>query len=133
RCAMSYETRAFRRRLASACVGAMLALSIAPASAADEDVLATVNGAPITAGELDLLVDDLSQQLSALPDDQRRAAALTYLVEVRLITEAAMAAGMDKTEEFQRRAEQLRQRALHSGYIEAEVAEKITDEALRAR
>src|SRR5690606_5826070 len=63
----------------------------------------------------------------------RRAAALAFLVEVRLFNDAAVTAGLDQKEAFQRRAELLRQRALHSDYIEEEIADKITDEALRAR
>lgn len=133
---MSHQARAFRRRLALSCAGVValaLATGFTPAFAADDDVLATVDGTPITSAELDLLIGDLAQQLASLPEEQRRAAALAYLVEVRLFNNAAVAAELDKTEDFRRRAELLRQRALHADYIEAEVTGKITEDMIRAR
>ena len=132
---MPHQARAFRR-LALTFAGAFaLALStiLVPAGAAPEDVLATVDGTPITEAELELVVADLGQQLASLPEDQRRAAALAFLVEVRLFNAAATKAGLDKTEDFQRRTELLRQRALHTGFVEAEIADKITEDMIRAR
>ena len=41
--------------------------------------------------------------------------------------------GLDKTPEFQRRIEFLRERTLHSALVEADVAGKITDAEIRAR
>ncbi|MEZ5812255.1 MAG: peptidylprolyl isomerase [Rhizobiaceae bacterium] len=104
-----------------------------PAAAAPDDVLANVNGDPITEAELDLAVNDLEQQLVNVPEERRRAAALSFLIEVRLLAAAAVESGLDQTPAFQRRMALLRQRALHTGYVESEVATKLTEDEVRKR
>lgn len=108
-------------------------LVASPAIADEDSVLATVNGEPITKAELDLVTNDLAAQLSNVPKERRRAAALSFLVEVRLLADAATKAGLADTPAFKRRVELLRQRALHTGYVETEVAAKLTEEAIRKR
>ena len=108
-------------------------LVASPAIADEDSVLATVNGEPITKAELDLVTNDLAAQLSNVPKERRRAAALSFLVEVRLLADAATKAGLADTPAFKRRVELLRQRALHTGYVETEVAAKLTEELIRKR
>jgi peptidyl-prolyl cis-trans isomerase C len=106
----------------------------APAPAiASETVLATVNGEPITEAELQLALGALDQQFSRLPPEQRRAAAISAIIEIRLLAARAETDGLDKTPEFQRRIEFLRDRMLHSTLVDTEVAGKITEEEIRAR
>lgn len=123
------------RRCAGILVGTIaMVVAVSMASrAADEDVLASVNGHAITAGELDLVLNDLAGQLGNLPEDQQRAAALSFLIEVRLLAAAADEAGIDDTPAFKRRMELLRQRTLHTGFVEQEIASTLTDEKIRAR
>src|SRR5690606_10833172 len=109
------------------------ALAGFPVHAQDDDVVANVNGDAITSGELDLMLSDLSGQLGGLPVGQQRAAALSFLIEVRLLAAAATESGMDETAQFQRRVELLRQRTLHTGYVEAEVAARLTEDRIRER
>ena len=101
--------------------------------AAPEDVLASIDGQPITEAELDLAVNDLEQQLVNVPAERRRAAALSFLVEVRLLAAEAEKTGLHETPAFQRRMRMLRQRALHTGFVEQEVAAKMTEEEVRGR
>jgi peptidyl-prolyl cis-trans isomerase C len=96
-------------------------------------VLATVNGHNITEADLALAESDLDPQFSRLPVEQRRAAALSAVIEIRLLSDKAVADGLDKQPDFQRRMEFLKQRALHSALVESEVAAKVTDEEIRAR
>jgi peptidyl-prolyl cis-trans isomerase C len=106
----------------------------APAPAiASETVLATVNGEPITEAELQLALADLDQQFSRLPPDQRRAAAMSAIIEIRLLAARAEINGLDKTPEFQRRIAFLRDRTLYATLVDTEVAGKITEEEIRAR
>ncbi len=108
----------------------------APAAAAPvapETVVATVNGQPITEADLQLAENDLDQQFAQLPPEGRRAAALSAVVEIRLLAAEAISKGFDKDPEFQARLEFLRQRALHSAVVDKEVAAKVTDDAIRAR
>lgn len=98
-----------------------------------ETVVATINGEPVTESELTIAISDLEQQFAQLPEEQRRAAALSAIIEIRLMAAAAEGAGLAEGEAFKQRMELLRQRALHSAYIEKEIADSVTDEAVRAR
>src|ERR687897_3478737 len=107
----------------------------APAQATPDPatVVATVNGQTITEADLTLAEADLDQQFAQLPPEQRRAAALSAVIEIRLLASEAQAKGLDKDPEFERRMAFLQQRALHSAVIDSEVSSKITDEEIRKR
>ncbi|NMG41166.1 peptidylprolyl isomerase [Chelativorans sp. ZYF759] len=114
-------------------VAAVAMLLAGPALAQDDAVVATLNGEPITEADLAMAEAELDQQFAQLPEGQRRAAAMTAIVEIRLMSQRAEAEGLGESAEFQSRMELLRQRALHAAYIENNIAAEVTDEALRAR
>ncbi|MFN4273212.1 MAG: peptidylprolyl isomerase [Aliihoeflea sp.] len=118
------------RALAAAALAALLA---GPALADDTEVVATLNGQPITAADLTLAETELDQQFAQLPPDQRRIAALTAILEIRLMAQGAEAEGIAEEPEFQRRLDLMRQRLLHAAYIEQAIAGRISEEDLRAR
>jgi peptidyl-prolyl cis-trans isomerase C len=127
--------RPFRRATIAAalCVTASLASFQTPALAQDDKVIATVDGQTITEADLTTAMSDLDQQFARLPEDQRRAAALSAVIEIKLLAEEAKAKGFDKDADFQRRMAFLNDRALHSETIQKEVTDKITDEDIRKR
>ena len=126
--------RSRRASLASMGLVAILAVSGAGFAQAQEDkVVATVAGQPITEADLTQALSDLDQQFARLPEEQKRAAALSAVIEIKLLAAEAKAKGFDKSAEFQRRMAFLEERALHSEVIENEVAAKITDEDIRKR
>jgi peptidyl-prolyl cis-trans isomerase C len=96
-------------------------------------VVATINGQAITEADLQLAESELSQQFAQLPAEQRRAAALSAAIEIKVLADKAVADGLDKDADFQRRAAFLQQRALHGWVVEKEVVGKITDDEIRAR
>ncbi|MBL0936036.1 MAG: peptidylprolyl isomerase [Rhizobiaceae bacterium] len=105
-----------------------------PAVAADPAaVVATVEGQNVTEGDLALALQGLEQQFANLSPEQRRAAALSALIEIRLLAARAEEEGLDDGEDFQRQMNFLRERALHSAFIEQQVAASVTDEEVRAR
>ncbi len=110
-----------------------LALAAAPGFAQEDKVVATINGKPVTEADIALAVSDLDEQFSRLPEEQRRAAALSAIIEIRMFADEASAKGIDKDAAFQRRMAFLQQRALHAALIDDEIAGKITDEEVRAR
>lgn len=128
---MTLLTRRLSLLLGSVALAA--SLHVMPVAAADDTVLATVNGAPITEAELKLAESDLDQQFKQLPEEQRRGAALSALIEIRLLAAKATEKGLDKDDEFKRRVAFLQERALHSAFVEKEVAATVTEEAIRAR
>ena len=94
------------RCLSAARVGAVAALMAfcAPAALAQgEAVVATIDGEPVTEADLSIAMTDLSEQFAQLPDDQRRAAALSAIIEIRLLAAEAEKAGLAEGDEFARR------------------------------
>ncbi|MBZ9906697.1 peptidylprolyl isomerase [Mesorhizobium sp. B2-5-9] len=96
-------------------------------------VIATVNGQPLTEADLVLAEGELSQQFAQLPPEQRRAAALSAAIEIRVMAAKAVTDGLDKDPDFQRRMAFLQQRALHGEMVEKGVVDKVTDAEVRAR
>ncbi len=121
-----------RRLLPLALLGTICAAAL-PAAAADDTVVATINGQPVTEAELATIGEELSSAFQNLPDEKKRAAALSALIEVRLLVADAEAKGIDKKPDVARRIALLRDRALHSAYIEDQISSKVTDEEVRAR
>ena len=124
------------RRISLAFVsGAFLtaALTLSPAMAQDDTVVATINGEPVTEADIALAENDLDPQIDKLPADQRRTAALSALIEIRLLAGESRKEGVADNADFKKRIEFLTQRALHSAYVENHVASQVTDEAVRAR
>ena len=110
------------------------ATEAAPAAAPDPaKIIATIDGQPISEAELALALASVDQQYAQLPPEQRRAAAFMAILEIRLLAAKAVAEGLDKDADFQRRMAFLEQRALHSELIDKDVGAKITDAEIRAR
>lgn len=122
-----------RQSVFAACAFAVIAALPAPVMAADEDVLATVNGIAITEADVNLALQDLQQQFAQMPAERRKGAALAAVIEIELLAQKARADGLADTDAFKRRIEFLQNRVLHQSYIEANVASLVTDEAIRAR
>lgn len=125
----------FRFRRIAAAAALVLAASAwaAAPSRAQDTVLATIAGQPITESDLQLAIEELDQQFAQLPEDQKRAAALTALIEIKLLAAESEKAGVADRDDFRRRMEFLRLRSLHIAFVEDQVAATITDEAVRAR
>ena len=123
-----------RLLLAPALAGAVSVLSAGlPALAQEDGVVAMLNGEPITEADIAMAEADLDPQFGRLPEAQRRAAALSAVIDVRLFATEAEKQSIDQGEDFQQRMEFLRERALHSAYIDQNVVQGITEEELRAR
>ncbi|BAV48157.1 peptidylprolyl isomerase [Mesorhizobium sp. 113-1-2] len=131
--------------LSALCLSPVMAQETAPAAPADaaaapaaapvdpNAVVATVNGQPLTEADLVLAEGELSQQFAQLPPEQRRAAALSAAIEIRVMAAKAVTDGLDKDPDFQRRMAFLQQRALHGEMVEKGVVNKVTDAEIRAR
>jgi len=104
-----------------------------PAPVDPAEVVATVNGTEITEADLTLAMSDLDQQFQQLAPEQRRAAALSALIEIKLAAAESTKAGIADSDDFKRRMAFLRERALHSAFVEEQIAGAITDEQVRAR
>lgn len=114
-----------------------LAFSSASGVAAQEQpsdkVIATVNGIEVTERELAIAEVDLLQQFAQTPADQRRAAILNALIDIKVLGEAAKEAGLNEDPNFKATMAFNRSRQLHNTYFRKQVLEAISDEELKER
>lgn len=112
---------------------ALLAAQL-PAFAADEDkVIAKVGNMEIRQSELDLAMNNLDPQLAQLPDEQKKIAALSGAIDVKLLASSAASEGLDKTAQFKQRMKFIGDRELHNAYFKAHVVDAVTDAEVKAR
>ncbi|MBW9114536.1 peptidylprolyl isomerase [Rhizobium cauense] len=107
----------------------------APVHAQDkpDPVIAKVGDAEIHQSDLDLAVANLDPQLAQLPDDQKKVAALSAAIDVKLLAQDAIAEKLDQTAEFKKRMQYLADRELHNAYFKEQVVDTVTDAEVKAR
>jgi len=121
-------------RLAGAgIIASALVLTAATTSLSQEDVVARVGGEEITKADLEFAQEELGSRFSSVSEENRSAAILAELIDIKLMANAAEANGVADDETFQRRLEFLRDQALRIVYFEQEILSKITDEEVQAR
>lgn len=132
--ARRWSPAAFVLAVAMALVAPAHAQDSAPAADNDPDaVIGSVNGKPITNRDIGFAIGDLQEQLGQVPAAQQRFAAMMAIIDIRLLASGAEEAGLGETEEFEKRLDFLRDRALHNAFFSQQVAESITNEEVRAR
>ncbi|WP_431320573.1 peptidylprolyl isomerase [Rhizobium sp. YTU87027] len=107
----------------------------APVRAEDKPdaVIAKVGDVEIHQSDLDLAVANLDPQLAQLPEDQKKIAALSAAIDVKLLAQDAIAEKLDQTTEFKKRMQYLADRELHNAYFKKHVVDTVTDEEVKAR
>jgi len=112
--------------LSAAVLGAAICLS--PGLAAAEDkVLAKVNGQEITEADIALAEGDIGAELASLPPPTKRRVLVEYIVETKLFAAAAEADKLAEGPEFEKRLAYFRQRALRDQFFEKSVKGSISD------
>jgi len=94
-----------------------------------DEVVARVDGTPITRSQLDLAQDELGPDLGQLPSETRDEVVLQYVVELTLLADAAREAGLEDTEQYKRLSRYYELRALRDVFFQQEIRDNITDEA----
>ncbi len=113
---------------------AMLVALSSPAVAQETDkVIATIGGKPVYQSELDIAKADLDPQFERLPEEQRTAAVLSALLDIKVMAQQAERAGFGQDELFERRMGFLKDRTLHNDYFRSRVVEGVTPEEVRKR
>ncbi|MCM2397763.1 peptidylprolyl isomerase [Rhizobium sp. S95] len=100
---------------------------------AEDAVVAKVGDLTITQSELDLAVANLDPQLSQLPDEQKKVAALSGAIDVKLLAGTAVGEGLKDDPEYQRRMAYIADRELHNLYFKKHVVDAVTDAEVKAR
>ena len=120
--------------LAATALTALMALSHA-ASAADaaNPVIATIDGVDVTKTDLELAESNIDPQLAQLPPEQKQLAALTAIIDSKLIAAKAKAEKLDETPEFKQRVQFIIDREMHNTYFKKHVVDVVTDADIKAR
>ena len=110
--------------------GAAFAQTGAP-PADPSKVVARVNGAAITEGDLAVAADDPALQLPNVPEAQKRDLLTGYMIDLKLGAKAAEAAKVGSGAEFARKLVYNRDKTLLDEYLEQESKKAVTPEAAR--
>ena len=106
----------------------------APASAATAPVdpakvVATVDGEPITEGDLALAAEDPALSLPGTEQAQKHDILVGYMIDLRLGTKAADAEKLGDTPEFKKKLAYMREKLLVDEYLDQQVKNEMTPEA----
>ena len=117
---------------------ALIAIAAAATGARAEDaaadpVIAKVGAVEIHESELKLAIAGLDPQLANLPDDQKRVAALSSIIDVKLLAADADKEGLKDSADFKQRLAFLTDRELHNAYFKKHVVDAVTPEEVKAR
>jgi len=117
---------------------ALIAIAAASSNVRAEDaladpVVAKVGAVEIHESELKLAIAGLDPQLANLPDDQKRVAALSSIIDVKLLATDADKEGLKDSADFKQRLAFLTDRELHNAYFKKHVVDAVTPEEVKAR
>lgn len=103
-----------------------------PAPAAPDAVVATVNGTPITRGDLAVANEDPALSLPGVDEAQKKGLLVDYMIDLKVGAQAAEGAKVGETPEFKRKLAYFRDKLLLDEYLEREARKAVTPEAARA-
>ncbi|GJD63146.1 peptidylprolyl isomerase [Methylobacterium frigidaeris] len=107
-----------------------------PAAAAPtpspDTVVAKVNGAPITAGDLAVAADDPALSLPGVDEAQKKGLLVDYMVDLKIGAQAAEKAKIGDNPDFVRKLAYFRDKLLLDEYLEREARKAVTPQAERA-
>jgi peptidyl-prolyl cis-trans isomerase C len=103
-----------------------------PAAAAPE-VLARVNGAPITTADVAEAIERLPEEYRAMPVPVLQPLLLDQLISQRVLADAARAAGTADDEAFKRRMARAEEEALVQTFVGKRLDGALSEQALRER
>jgi len=113
----------------TALLGSALGAAIAQESA---EVLAKVNGAPITKRALDLAEAEVGQAMGSLPQGAKQDYLTSFLVDMKVLAMAAEKQGVAKDPGFEQRLSYLRDKALMEELLDREISKTVNDAAVKA-
>jgi peptidyl-prolyl cis-trans isomerase C len=123
-----------------ACILAVTAVSLAKSADAPlppealpvDATVATIEGKPVTAGEVRVAFQFLPQQYYYLPAEFLLETVLNQMIDVRLMADAARAEGIDAAD-IERQVVFYRERLLRQAYLKKRADAEITPEIIKQR
>lgn len=114
--------------LAALFVTSLLGLSQA---AAQNKVLAKVNGEAITEADVAMAAEDVATEYPNLPPQGIKDLTLDFLIEMKIVAQKAKAEKIDQTDEFKRRIAYVQQRVMMQQLLMREAKQVASDQALK--
>ncbi|HET6391098.1 peptidylprolyl isomerase [Hyphomicrobium sp.] len=100
----------------------------APVTALAQDkVIATIDGKPITEGDLAVAESEIGSDMGTMPAEQKRMSLLEFLIDNQLFAEAAEAEKLNQGSDFETRLNYLKRRALRELYFDKVIKASVTD------
>lgn len=100
----------------------------APFTAVAEDkVVATIDGKPITEGDLAVAESEIGSDMGTMPPEQKRTSLLEFLIDNQLFAEAAEAQKLNEGADFETRLNYLKRRALRELYFDKVIKASVSD------
>jgi peptidyl-prolyl cis-trans isomerase C len=121
------------KTLAAAALVVMIAAGGVARAEETDAVIAKVGDQEIRQSELDLAISSLDPQLQRMPEEQKRAAALSSVIDVKLLVKDAEKEGLQNDEIFKQRVAFLTERELHNAFFKKHIVDAITPEDVKAR
>jgi peptidyl-prolyl cis-trans isomerase C len=109
---------------------AMVGLVALPA-AAEDVVVARVNGNDIKQSDLDFAATEVGSRLATYTPADRRKILLQYVIENELMAEAGQKDSLDKGPTFPDRVKYHERRALRDAFFDADIANAVTEDAAK--
>jgi peptidyl-prolyl cis-trans isomerase C len=107
-------------------IAAFIGLAPLPA-AADDPVVARVNGVDIKQSDLDFAASEVGPRLASLAVPERRRVLLQYVIENELMAGAGQKDSLDKSESFPSRAQYHQRRALRDAFFDVKIHDAVTE------
>jgi peptidyl-prolyl cis-trans isomerase C len=111
-------------------LAASIALVPLPA-AADDPVLARVNGVDIKQSDLDFAASEVGARLASIRPEDRRRVLLQFVIENELMAGAGEKEGLDKVETFPDRVKYHTRRALRDAYFDTSITGGVAEETAK--
>ncbi|MCA1492559.1 peptidylprolyl isomerase [Sinorhizobium alkalisoli] len=121
------------KTLALAALVAMIAAGGVVRAEETDPIVAKVGDQEIRQSELDLAIGSLDPQLERMPEEQKRAAALSSVIDVKLLAKDAEKEGLQNDETYKQRIAFLTERELHNAFFKKHVVDAITEDDVKAR
>jgi peptidyl-prolyl cis-trans isomerase C len=96
-------------------------------ASADDAVIAKLNGKDIKESDLALAEAEVGPEVATLPPGTRRRVLVEYLIETKLMADAADAEKLTSGPDFERRLEYWKTRAMRDAYFEKNIKASISE------
>ncbi len=97
------------------------------AAAAEDKVVATINGKAITDADIAVADGEIGQDMGTIPADQKRMSLLEFLIDNQLFADAAEGDKLGEGPAFESRVNYLKRRALRELYFEKVIKASVSE------